>query len=60
MKINQINKSSNNLFTTKAEVLSFLKPKLKHSKIEDIFYFTVDEWKNNSKKIQKCAKNCCG
>ena len=52
MKINQLNKYDNNFFTTKAEVLSFLKTKLKNSKIENLFYFTMDEWNNN------LLKNC--
>ena len=36
--------SSQNLFTTKANVLKFLEFKIKNSNIEKIFDFTVEEW----------------
>ena len=39
-----------NYFTSKTNVLKFLQPKLKKSKIEHIFDFTVSEW-NDDKKI---------
>ena len=39
-----------NYFTSKTNVLKFLQPKLKKSKIEKIFDFTVVEW-NNEKKL---------
>ena len=41
-----------NYFTSKSNVLKFLQPKLKKSKIEKIFDFTVEEWKNNKRKIR--------
>jgi len=40
-----------NHFTSKADVLKFLQPKLKKSKIEKIFDFTVREWENEEKYI---------
>jgi glutamine kinase len=40
-----------NRFSSKSNVLKFLKPKLKKSKIEKIFDFTVEEWNNNNTKI---------
>ena len=40
-----------NYFTSKANVLKFLQPKLKKSRIEKIFDFTVKEWKNEKKLI---------
>ena len=41
----------NVLFTSKANVLSYLKPNLKNSKIEKIFFFTVSDWYKNKKAI---------
>jgi glutamine kinase len=46
-----------NYFTTKANVLKYLQPKLKKSKIEKIFDFTVKEWKNDEKLIISIIKN---
>jgi len=46
-----------NYFTSKADVLKFLKPKLENSCIENIFDFTVREWENNELAILKEAKN---
>ena len=40
-----------NLFTSKSNVLKFLRHKLKKSKIEKILDFTVEEWDNNKKDI---------
>ena len=40
-----------NYFTSKTNVLKFLQPKLKKSKIEKIFDFTVIEWKTEKKLI---------
>ena len=40
-----------NHFTSKSNVLKFLSPQLKKSKIEKIFDFTVKEWEINSKNI---------
>tara|TARA_B110000467_G_scaffold164645_1_gene194803 strand:+ start:67 stop:2487 length:2421 start_codon:yes stop_codon:yes gene_type:complete len=39
------------IFTSKSNVLKFLKPKLKNSRIEEIFDFTVKNWINNKSKI---------
>ena len=39
------------IFTTKSNVLKFLKPKIEFSKIEKIFDFTQNDWKNNQKII---------
>ena len=44
-----ISKSYN--FTTKTNVLKFLGEKIKKSRIEKIFDFTVEDWKNNQDKI---------
>ena len=41
------------IFTTKSNVLKFLKSKIKRSKIEKIFDFTQNEWNNNKKIILK-------
>jgi len=40
-----------NHFTSKSNVLKFLSPQLKKSKIEKFFDFTVKEWKINPKNI---------
>jgi len=40
-----------NHFTSKADVLKYLKPKLKNSKIEKIFDFTIVEWENDQNNI---------
>ena len=49
------------IFTSKADVLELLSSKVKFSKIEDIFTFTVNEWELNKntilKEIQKKFKN---
>ena len=44
-----ISKSYN--FTTKTNILKFLGGKIKKSRIEKIFDFTVEDWKNNQDKI---------
>ncbi len=44
-------KRRSNLISTKANILIALKNKLKKSKIEDIFVLTVEEFKDNPKKI---------
>ena len=36
---------------SKADVLTRLKPKLKTASIEDIYVFTVEDWKNRSTNI---------
>lgn len=40
-----------NHFTSKANVLKFLQTKLKKSKIEEIFIFSVNDWKTNKHEI---------
>ena len=42
---------SKNYFTSKADVLKILKPKIKKSKIEKIFDFTVDQWNSEQSVI---------
>lgn len=42
---------SRTIFTSKSDVLKFLQKKLKKSKIENIFDFTVSDWTKNEKKI---------
>ena len=42
---------NNFTFGTKAETLSFLKDKLKHSIIPDLFIFTVEGWLQNQDSI---------
>ena len=44
-------KNHTQIFTTKSNVLKFLKPKIKFSKIEKIFDFTQNDWKSNQKII---------
>ena len=39
------------IFTTKSNVLKFLKPKIEFSKIEKIFDFTQNQWENNQKQL---------
>jgi len=46
-----INGKKENLICTKARTLNTLKPILKKSKIEDLFYFNFANWKNNLEKI---------
>lgn len=45
------------MFKSKAETLSFLKGKVKLSKIPQTFYFSVSLWKKNKKKILKKIRN---
>jgi len=46
------NKYDNNDFhRSKSYVLEFLSKNLKHSKIEKLFYFQIQEWENNRSKI---------
>lgn len=40
-----------NIFTSKANVLKFLKPRLKKAHIEDVVDFTVRDWNQNEKAI---------
>ncbi len=44
-------KQHENYFTSKSNVLKFLNSKLKKSKIEKIFDFTVQQWDKNENKI---------
>lgn len=56
-KTKKTQKKSITIFTSKANVLKFLKKNLKKSKIEKVFDFTIAEWNNNHEavleKIQK-------
>jgi len=51
MKSSKIVQQQKNIFTSKSNVLKFLTPKIKNSKIEKIYDFTLFEWKNNKSKI---------
>ena len=60
--VNTMKKSKNNsniqsIFTSKSNVLKFLKKQLKFSKIEPIFDFTVDDWKNDQENVLKEIKH---
>ena len=44
-------KLKNTIFHSKADTLKFLKPLLKNSKMEDMFVFTVLDWKEEKKEI---------
>ena len=46
-----MSKNKNNYFSSKSDVLKFLKPELKKSTIEKIYSFTIHDWKKDSKKI---------
>ena len=45
------------MFKSKAETLSFLKNKVKLSKIPQTFFFSTTSWKKNKKKILKKIRN---
>ena len=47
------NKNSQIIFASKAESLKFLKKRVKKSKIEKVFDFTVEEWGDNFNSILK-------
>ncbi len=50
--------SQDSVFTSKANVLEFLQSITSKSKIEKLYYFTVDEWtKNNKEIINNILKN---
>lgn len=44
------------IFTSKADTLRILKQQLTHSRIENEFVFTVNDWKNNPEKIVNSIK----
>lgn len=44
------------LFSSKANTLDFFYDKIKKSKIETFYFFTVNEWKNNKEKVLKKIK----
>lgn len=46
-------RNMNDKFSSKANTLSFLQKKITKGKIENIFSFTVSEWKNNNEEIIK-------
>ena len=39
------------MITSKAETLRYLRPLIKKSKIEKIFYFSVQDWRQNQHQI---------
>ena len=45
-----------NIFTSKANVLNFLEKKITKSKIEELYYFTVEDWQKNNELIIKQIK----
>ena len=45
-----------NMFTSKANVLNFLEKKITKSKIEELYYFTVEDWQKNNELIIKQIK----
>jgi len=47
----KFSKSNQKTFTSKANTLKFLQSKISKSKIENIYDFTVHEWKTNKKNI---------
>ena len=51
MKHTKIIQKQKNIFTSKSNVLKFLTTKIKNSKIENIYDFTLSEWKNNESRI---------
>ena len=50
MKISQ---NMTSIFTSKANVLEFLKDKICESKIEKLYYFPINEWNDNNEIILK-------
>ena len=46
-----MNNKLNKIFTSKSNVLLFLKTKIKKAKIEKLYIFTTDEWLENKPKI---------
>lgn len=52
------NSSHVQVFTSKANVLAFLQNRVKKSKIEKLFYFTTNDWQNNSTNILNDIKKC--
>ena len=46
------------IFTSKANVLKFLQKKIKRSKIEMIYDFTINEWKKHENEILKIILQC--
>ena len=49
-------KSSENIFSSKSDVLKYLKPKLQYSYIESIFSFNISEWEENKNIILQNIK----
>ena len=39
------------MISSKAETLRYLAPLLKKSKIENMYYFSVNDWKENEREI---------
>ena len=44
---------TNDIFSSKADVLKYLEKKITKSKIEKLYTFTIDDWKINKKEIFK-------
>ena len=51
------NQGKDFLFTSKANVLYSLKDLIKKSKIEKLYYFTVEDWKINKRKYLNNIRN---
>ncbi len=52
------NLPNDQIFTSKANVLEFLQNRVKKSKIEKLLYFTIGDWKSNSRKILSNLTEC--
>ena len=52
-----MNNELNKIFTSKSNVLLFLKTKIKKAKIEKLYIFTTDEWLENKPKILNKISN---
>ncbi|QLH05742.1 PEP/pyruvate-binding domain-containing protein [Nitrosopumilus ureiphilus] len=50
-------KFSDNVFTSKANVLFFLKSKIKKSEIEEFYIFTINDWLTSKSKILEDISN---
>ena len=57
MKEYEKNKNSQIIFSSKADTLKFLKNRVKKSKIEKVFDFTVKEWMDN---VEALLENIAG
>jgi len=55
--INQNPNKLNSIFSSKANVLKFLEKKLKKSRIEKVFDFTIKDWEKNPNYILQKNSN---